>query len=476
MIFVFLVFAIYFPIDSWQNEVLEEIQVRGYYFTKFPSIRPYLLSLNKDLPCPCDSATKCSCTIYGAKELYRYLWLPNLSLNLKFDTIKVARLKPMVNYDFSGISLYLQPDVKLGTDSLPPYKVFKNLFAADYERVYVQYQNKAVRLFIGRERFSIGPSPRYNMILSGYGPPLDWFHYSFSAKYIQLSYYLSQLDDMVCKPFEYTGDTISTLINARRYLIIKRLDWTPIRWFNCSFSEAATFGGEDYTLMPYHFNPIVFIHTLQHNWEKDANLFFHLDFRLFLKKFSVYAALLVDDYQLEPDPNNEPNHFGFNWGVEFVDLFIPRNFFIIEYHLLSRWIYCIYAPYQRYMYYRQPIGFPYGPDCDELYTKYVYHLNEKFDLYLGGTYLRKGENSVNSIWPIPENPRIPGTSFPEDNFLSGTVENILNIKLGVRFFYHKFLGLEFSMGYLNIQNHHHHIGTTKNLIQLNMVFNLLNLN
>ncbi|MEO0189613.1 MAG: hypothetical protein ABIL18_01380, partial [candidate division WOR-3 bacterium] len=225
---IFFAFSIYCPIDSWQNELLEELQVRGKLFTSTPSIRPYYIGNLNDF------------------------WIPNLSLKIKFDTVKVARFKPMVNYNFSNFTFYLQPDVKFGTDSLPPSNVFKNLFSADYERVYARYDREHFGIFIGRERFSMGPSPRYNMLLSGYGPPLDWFHYILSASTIKLSYYLSQLDDMVCKPVEYLGDTITRLINARRYLIIKRLDFTPRPWFNCSFSEAATQGGENYSLMPYH--------------------------------------------------------------------------------------------------------------------------------------------------------------------------------------------------------------------------------
>ncbi|MEO0190848.1 MAG: capsule assembly Wzi family protein [candidate division WOR-3 bacterium] len=468
MTFLFI-FFIYCPIDSWQNEVLEELQVRGYFYTKFPSVKPYSVFLAYD------SIKTSSCAVNQAKLLYDRLWLPNLSLRIKIDTVQVARFKPMVNYKFSDFLIYLQPDVKFGTDSLPPNKVFKNLFSADYERVYVRYDNEYWGTFIGRERFSIGPSLRYNMLLSGYGPPLDWFHYRLTAKYFQLSYFLSQLDDMFCKPLEYIGDTINTFINARRFLIIKRLDFTPVSWFNCSFSEAATQGGENFVLMPYHFNPLVFIHTLQHNWDRDADLFFHLDVKIFLKNCAFYSALLVDDYQLEPDPNGEPNHFGINFGTEFTDLFLRNNFLIFEYHLLSRWVYCIYAPYQRYMYYGYPIGFPYGPDCDEWYLKYVHHLNEKFDIFINSSYLRKGENNVNSIWPIPEKPRIPGIYFPEDNYLSGVSQNTANINIGARVFYKNLLFLEFYLGYINIQNNQHIKGNSKNSMQIGMQIDFLKL-
>ncbi|MEO0165199.1 MAG: capsule assembly Wzi family protein [candidate division WOR-3 bacterium] len=464
---VFLILSIYYPSDSWPNEILEELSVRELRFTKFPGVRPYLILTDGEVMNKFDDNK--------TKFIYQRLQIFNSSLQAKFDTVKVARFKPMVNYQFSNFFFYLQPDVKFGRDSLPPSKIFENLFAADYERVYVRYDHQNFGVFIGRERFSIGPSPRFNMLLSGYGPPLDWFHYRLTAKNIQLSYYLSQLDDMFCKPLEYIDDTINTFINARRYLIIKRLDFSPINWFNCSFSEAATQGGENYTLMPYHFNPLVFIHTLQHNWEKDADLFFHLDAKIFLKKSALYVALLVDDYQLEPDPNGEPNHFGINFGGEFADLLLSRDFFIIEYHLLSRWVYCIYAPYQRYMYYGHPIGFPYGPDCDELYSKYTYHQSKNLDIFFECSYLRKGENNVSSLWPIPEKPRVPGTFFPKDNFLSGTVEHTANINIGVRLFYRNCFFLEVRAGYMQVQNLHHQSGVIKRTFPVRMQLDFLRL-
>ncbi len=304
---------------------------------------------------------------------------------------------------------------------------------------------------------------------------MDWLHYAIKAKIICLSFFLSRLDDMKCKPLEYQNDTITTIINAQRYLIIKRLDFSPYNWFNCSFSEAATFGGENYTLYPYQFNPLVFLHTFQHNWDKAANLFFHLDAKVFLPGKAFYGALLIDDYQLEPDPNGEPNHYGVKVGIELADVMTKKSFVVIEYSFLSRWIYAIFAPYQRYEYAGHPIGFPYGPDCDEIYAKWLKHLSNCFDFYLGGSYLRKGETNVNTAWPIPEEPRIPGTFFPENNFLSGVVEKTFSIDFGIRFNLQNRLVYDVSAGYLYIKNHRHAAGAEKKTICFKLNANLLKL-
>lgn len=473
MLLLFIL-SIYFPIDSWQNEVLEEIQVRGEHFTNTPSIRPYSISLDRDKPCPYISVAKCSCTIYGATWLHNRLWLANLSADYKCDTIKVLRLKPAIFYDWSNFSLFLQPVVKFGKDSLPPDNVFAGLYSSDYERAYVKFHHPYFGIFIGRERFALGPSPRYNLLLSGYSSPMDWFQLYLQTKVVRLSFYLSRLDDIICKPYEYLGDTITQIINARRYLSIRRLDVSPTNWLNFSFSEAATFGGEDFALAPYHFNPVILLHAYQYNWAKDVNLFFHLDGRIFLKNLSFYGALLVDDFQLEQDPNNEPNHLGINLGAEFADLFIKKTFLIVEYTVLSRYIYCHFIPYQRYQYLNTPIGSPFGPDNDEVYTKLVYHLNPRFDLYSQISYLRKGKIEVDSLWPIPE-PRVVGTLFPDDNFLSGIVQKSFDFGLGFRFFKGHILAVDFFMGYSIINNFQHKLAETKNSPILRLKIDLINL-
>lgn len=460
MIFLFIL-AIYLPIDSWQNEVLEELQVRGEYVTRFPSIRPYDIGDAK---------------INGNTSLRKRIWLPNLSMDARYDTVKVVRVKPTLFYESPAFTVFMQPVVKFGEDSLPPSNQFMDLFSSDYERAYIRYHTKNVNAFIGRERFVLGPSPRYNLLLSGYSAPMDWFHFSFSTEVLKFSYYLSRLDDMYTKPLEYVGDTITEYIQASRYLSIRRLDFSPTEWLNVSFSEAATFGGEHYALSVYHFNPVILLHTYQYNWDEDANLFFHIDARVFLKNLSFYAALLVDDFQLEEDANNEPHHLGFNCGIEFADfLNFQKTFWIIEYTALTRYMYTHFVPYQRYYYVNTPIGSHYGPDYDELYTKFIYHIRPKVDLYAEGSYARKGETTIANPWPIPERPRQQGTFFPADNFLSGIIQTSFDVGIGVRFFHRQLLCSDIFIGYCHIANFGHEDGTTKNFLSFRIQLGLIHL-
>ena len=461
---LFFVFAVYLPIDSWQNELLEEISVRAEEKLAFPSMRPYDIA------------------IFGSPD-YVYsnerLWLPNISGEVRYDTVSVLRIKPALYYTWLEFSVCVQPVFKFGDDSLPPYRVFqlsdRDLFSADYERAYVKYTGEHFGAFIGRERFAVGPSPRYNLILSGHTAPMDWLGFFLQSKKLRFSFLLTRLDEMDTKPLEYVGDTITQYIEARRYLTVKRLDFSPFQWLNFGLSEAAIFGGENYALELYHLNPVIFIQAYQYNWGDDVNFFLNFDAKVFFNDMAIYAALLLDDFQMEEDSNGEPNHWGFNVGIEIADIIgIDNSFLLLEYTAVSRYTYCHFVPYQRYQYLETSIGSPYGPDYDELFAKFIYHFTEKVDIFTQLVFLRKGQGNISAIWPIPEYPRQPGTYFPEDNFLSGTVKKTINVGIGARCFLTNKLAAELFVGFLHADNAENIFGNQESSAVLHLQMDVLN--
>jgi hypothetical protein len=444
MIFLF-VFSIYLPFDSWQNEYIEEMQVRGHYITRFPSIHPY------------EHTGLDSLRII---ENENRLWLPNISSCIEHDSITVFRLKPALYYSWLDFSTCVQPVFKFGDDGLPPNRVFRvfdrDLFSADYERAYIKYSQKYFSVFVGRERFAIGPSARYNLLVSGYSAPMDWAGYFVRSDILSFTFLFSRLDNMNTKPLAYINDTITQFIDARRYLTVKRFDFSPYTWLNFGLSEAAIFGGENYGLELYHFNPVVFIQAFQYNLNHDVNFFLSFDTKIYFNNIALYGVLLLDDFQIENDSNREPHHWGMGAGIEMADIAgIKKTFWILEYNAVSRFTYCHFVPYQRYQYRETAIGSPYGPDHDEIFTKFTFHATDAIDVFGQFTFLRKGEGEIASLWPIPEYPRQEGVFFPADNFLSGIVEQSIHTGLGARYFFQDCLALELYAGLSIYQNFNH---------------------
>lgn len=448
--FVLLVFSsFYFPIDSWQTEVLEELQVRGEYRPQFPGLRPYMI--DRDDP--------------ALTAVRHTLWPPVFSTTAYAETVNVVRFKPSFVYSWSSFSLMIQPVVKFGDDSLPPDNKFMDLFSSHYERAFVRFESQYADIFVGRERFAVGPSPRNNLLISGCSAPMDWLGYALHAKRFKLTFLFSRLDDLYTKPLEYIGDTITQYIDVERYITVKRLDYTPFDWLYLGFTETGVFGGEHFSLEVYHFNPVVLLQAYQYNWNKDVNFFFQFDVKCFFKNACMFGTLIMDDFQLEKDPNDEPHHLGYTIGVEFADPFnIRSTFWILEYNAVTRFTYTHFIPYQRYQYRGTLIGSPYGPDHDEIFCKVVYHPALTWDVYTQASFVRKGETSINDPWPIPENPRIPGTYFPDDNFLSGVVENSISLGFGGRFFLTSFITGDAMIGLTMIDNYQHISGDEKTFV------------
>lgn len=446
-----LLISVFYPVDSWQNDLIEELLVRGVIKgdAGVTGIRPFDL---RGTGLPAEAADD------GRRGR---LVLPDLAAAADFDSVKTLRLRPALQHDWADFSLLLRPVVKFGRDSLPPYRKFGDLFAGDNERAYVRYDGRYFGAFIGRERFSIGPSPRYNLLLSPSAVPADWLHYYFDLGRVRLSMFFSRLDDIDCKPIEYAGDTVTQTIRARRFIAIRRLDVAAAGWLDLSFAEAALAGGAEQDLSFYYFSPLMLVHTSQYNYGHEANIFFHLDGRVSLPNFAAYAALLVDDFQLEADPNAEPNHFGFNAGAEFAGFPAANAFVRCEYTYLSRYLYRHFFPFQRYKFFEQPLGHPCGPGGDEFFFQPRYRLTRALDLYSAFEFRRQGAATIDSIWPVPEYPRVPGTTFPAGNFLSGTVERSLSAGVGARCFFKRRLAADLLVGLRRHDNYRHVPGATK---------------
>ncbi len=471
MIIIAIVLSIFYPVDSWQNILLDEIQVRGLQMTGVPGIRPYNLPYGEPprfaaFPCVLDDLTE---------VLQHRLWISSISGALSFDSVKTFRLRPALYYDWADFSLMIRPVVKFGDDSIPPFNKFMDLFAGDNERAFVRYDNRYFGAFVGRERLSIGPSPRYNMLLSSSSFPADWLSYYFQAGMVRLSMFMSRLDNMNCKPIEYIGDTVTQEITAKRFISIRRLDVAPCEWLNLSFSEAALAGGEELDLSFYYLTPLVLIHTNQYNYGHEANIFFHLDAKITLKNIALYGALLVDDFQLEEDQNSEPNHLGVNVGIELADFLVKKTFVLCEYTIISRYAYCHFFPFQRYEFRSIPLGYPYGPDCDNVFLQPLYHMNAALDVYGTAEVLRKGSVTIDSLWPIPENPRVPGTRFPTQNFLSGVIQRSVSAGFGFRYYYRRQLAVDCSAGATWHSNYHNIEGDSKTAPYLKVQVDIINL-
>ena len=456
----------YLFIEDIQNELMNELRLRGVYLAEYPSIRPY----------------------YNLKDRLDEHWLieramlPTLDIGwIYYNTTNLFRTKGKLSYHTDGFSLLVQPVFKIGKDGLHPLRYFKEKVAGDYERAYVRFHTDRFSFLLGRDRVSIGPSPYNNLLLGGEGFPLDMLMASYEERRFRFTFLFSRLEDIEARLVDFDNiegyDRDTSRYLQRRYLAIRRLDFKPKRllgldipWIKditVGLSEATLFGGVGVLPDLYRLNPLVSGYIYQWIREEDANILWSIDTRVDLMGFAIYGQLLIDDFQYEPVPSREPNCIGLNIGIEFIDPFgFEQTFFNIEYTKVSRWTYTSIRPCTRYNYRGLPLGHPNGPDFDKFSVRGVYRPTRNLDITGRFFYRRKGNTSVETLWPIP--PGETGSYFPYNNFLSGVVETSFNIKGGIRFYGLPGVTVIAEVGFGKANNFRHKEGKEKEIYSANL--------
>ncbi len=474
------VFARSLPIDGLYNEIIDELRVRGLFISKYSTVKPYFTE-------------KFHLGEQGTTQLDNWLLLrvrkdvPFIECNWVNDTTNTTRIKLNLSYEDDNLAIFVQPVFKFGKDNLHPRRYFDDIVAADYERASVSISPGDFQFLVGRERFSIGPSQYNNLMLSGCGIPLDLIMTSYDAKFFRITMLFSRLNDIYDKTVDFVGDTSDYKVNQFRYIAIKRLDvslkailqrldlWSleSVNEVTLGFTDACVFGGDNVFPDLYYLNPLTIGYISQWTRGDDSNTLICLDGRVDLNNWGFYIQWLIDDYQYAEDENGEPNHTGWNLGVQLVDpIGLRKSFLVAEYTRVSRWTYTYFRPAARYSYCGLPLGHPDGPDFDKLFILGIHHLNEKIDIVSGFYLKRKGETTTQTQWPIPEMPRVPGTYFPEENFLSGVIERSLSISLGLRYYNLPNLSILSNVTYTVINNHKNIAGKDKKYLGLSAFLSL----
>jgi hypothetical protein len=344
------------------------------------------------------------------------------------------------------------PLFKVNNDGTHPQCYFRDKVGFDYKVGYLSYESDLCAI-IGREKLSWGPSIRSNLLLAEERSPLfDMVSLSYSSSLWKFSMFATRLDDIYGDSVEFVDDTLKSIGRMTRYLIGHRIE--------VSWKDLLSVGFSEVVLCPslelYYLTPVFFYLPYEPNLrpEVDHNFIWSFDIRLFLHNLSLYSEFLVDDIQYSPDLWGEPNHLGLNLGAQFADPFnIKRTFFHLEYTMMTRWVFTHPRIWHRYQYRGYPIGNKLGPDFDELYGKLLYHVSRSLDIYISSSFVRKGEGRIDSKWPIGF-PASEDERFPEDNFLSGTIEKRGGFNLGVNLFTSN-LDVKVELGYIMIQDYTH---------------------
>jgi len=372
------------------------------------------------------------------------------------DTSKFTSFGFKFEYLKGNYGFVIAPIFKRGDTLVFPDKEWKNLVAADFDYSGIYIKNKYFYGWIGRNHQNFGPSPLNNPILSTEAPPFSNIMYSFKGKKFDINLFYSSLDRYNGPQYD-PSITISDTVSIQRHLLIHRLEISPSKWLGIGFTEMSLFGNKYGEILPSFFNPFRVYYADQFNERENSNVFWNFDWVILLKNNLLYGNFLIDDFQYESDPYNEPDHIGINIG--FFSNICSDNFLLIEYNRFSRWVYGHYLVWQRYIYSKWYIGMNPAANFENLYVIF-YMINDKFRLSPYLNIQRSGETNPYTPWPVNYNkPPDSLNSFPDNNFLDGTIQKKLSGGAEIKI--SRWVNIEVSLGGIYFTNYNHKNGVNK---------------
>lgn len=303
---------------------------------------------------------------------------------------------------YFGAVAYFNLDRAKAVD--PDYngKKYRGL-AGDLETAAMTFKKNKISLIMGRTRIFWGPRP-VNLLISETAQPLDLISASYETKRLALNFIFARLDDS-------HPDNIDSLrfpersFNDNRYLVGHRLDIKLHRRIRIGLFETVLYGGEGRPPELYYLNPMQFFHGAQLNEDQDDNTILGFDFSLMPGRgTNIYGQFIVDDFQIDDQSQSdqEPNELGLMVGLfKAGKIASPFPDLKFEYVRLTNRTYHQRDPRNRYLYRRDLIGHPLGPDADSVSLSARFWPDRLFSAEIELAYRRKGEGSIYKPWDEP---------------------------------------------------------------------------
>lgn len=273
-------------------------------------------------------------------------------------------------------------------------------FVEDAE-VNLSFDNLEFRF--GFERLSRGFGRYGNLLFSRQAYPMTVFGFTYSndkIRFESISGFLSPLEE------ELNGriDDPNFFTSQQRYLAAHSLSIKPIKGLSIFLREAVIYGGPGRRFEPAYAFPLIWYHGYQLNSRMDDNTLVSVGFDYrYAGRLWAYGEFLIDDFQVEKqsDSDYEPAQLGFLIGSEVYDLGFSGTGLRVEYARINNWVYNQPRPHNRYINHNMPIGFPDGPDNDNLNWEFSWWANKDLRLAYFGMYQRVGEGSIGDDWTAP---------------------------------------------------------------------------
>ncbi len=152
-----------------------------------------------------------------------------------------------------------------------------------------------------------------------------------------------------------------------------------------------------------YLNPIIFYRSVEHGLNSSDNAMIGVNAKWnFLRHFSLYGQLVLDEFKLDEYRNNQgwwANKYGAQIGLKVVDpFFVPNLELQFEYNTARPYTFMHFKQSQNYTHYRTPIGHPLGANFREFVGVMSYRPLERLNITVTYINYDKGLDGDTTNW------------------------------------------------------------------------------
>jgi hypothetical protein len=200
------------------------------------------------------------------------------------------------------------------------------------------------------------------------------------------------------------------------------LNYKPIAGLDIAVFESVMIqprSGDQFDLN--YLNPVIFYRTVEYISGSDDNALLGMQIKYnFLKRFSVYGQLLLDEFNFKnlfalgnTQKGWWANKYSIQAGLKSIDVLgIDHLDARLEYNYIRPYTYSHYSS-TNYSNSKQPLAHPLGANCKEINMQLRYQPRHKLRIDARAIYLRTGEDSTFQR-PYGQNVLSPYYQFPKE--------------------------------------------------------------
>lgn len=257
------------------------------------------------------------------------------------------------------------------------------------------YTNGPVTLLYGRGKNQWGRGKRGTLGMSGYAAPYDMLRLEtefWRLRYVFAAAEIEQYPPVAQFYYNPPAGIFADSVTVAKRFAAHRLEFDLTDRLNLGFYETVIYGGRwDLSYL----NPLMFLRGAEHTNGDHDNAAMGMDFRLFVhRSHSIYGELFIDDItttKLGTDWYG--NKLGWQFGTFLVEPLGLHDMDIrVEYTRIQPWTYSHRYSINVYDHYGSTLGYPAGPNSDEIFTELRKRFSRKFNVSVYGLRGRHGAN------------------------------------------------------------------------------------